>query len=236
MFDEEDYEELYANVETILECNVKTYRSAWEAYAEGNPYTAEQWRLFFEKAVLPDWEKDPESKKEAIKRRVHQRHDEEKQESEVEDLERPEPSTPKRESGKQKPVPAGSTTSDDDLFDSYVEKFLRERHGNRAQEAYIFWARTKDDEKKTSLWNQYSHLNTGMLVIVSLVLPRSNYHQINYTRNYSPNGVRYPMMTRLPTLLWKRPTSGEQRSRDKHHLPLRYRRRPTTSQRHTAKS
>jgi hypothetical protein len=167
LFDEEEYEELYANVETIRATGVKDYRRAWEEYAEGNPYTAEQWRLFFEKVVQPDWQKDPTSKKEAIKEKVYQRHEQKTEETSTENIETAEPSTPKRTSGKPKSVPSGTTVPGHNLFDTYVETFLRERPGSRAQEAYIFWAREKDGQKSQSLWEQYSHLSTGMLVILS---------------------------------------------------------------------
>lgn len=160
LFDEESYEELYANVETILECNIKEYRSGWEGFAEGNPYSAQQWRLFFEEVVLKDWEKDPESKKEAIRTIVHQRHDE-SEEHEAEDN-KSQPSTPKQKTARSQVGSVDESEPGGELFNSHVEKFLLERKSNRAQEAYIFWARETGNAKGKSLWDQLSHLNTGM--------------------------------------------------------------------------
>lgn len=146
-------------METIIECNVKEYRSGWDAYAEGNPYTARQWRLFFEEVVLKDWDKDPETKREAIKTRVHRRHDA-FQESEAENN-TSQPSTPKGKTAKPQSGLADAQEPDEDLINSYVEKFLLERKCNRAQEAYIFWARERGNGKGKSLWDQLSHLTTG---------------------------------------------------------------------------
>jgi len=75
MFDKEDWEELYANADLIKEASVGTYLSSWERWAAGTPQTGDQWRQYFEKVVLPQWERDGQFKKDRVKARVHKRHE-----------------------------------------------------------------------------------------------------------------------------------------------------------------
>ncbi|KAF2654844.1 hypothetical protein K491DRAFT_659496 [Lophiostoma macrostomum CBS 122681] len=74
IFGTEDWEELYANAKIIQEIGVKDYIEAWQSWAKGTPNTAEQWRQYFEKVVLPQWLQDESPKKRGIESRVAKRH------------------------------------------------------------------------------------------------------------------------------------------------------------------
>jgi hypothetical protein len=78
LFGKEDWEELYANVEEILEAPAKTYIEAWANWAKGTSQTADQWRQYFEKVVHPQYRRDEPWKKASIKKRVRQRHETER--------------------------------------------------------------------------------------------------------------------------------------------------------------
>jgi hypothetical protein len=53
----------------------KDYDEAWEKWAQAQDnQTVDQWRQYFEKVVRPQWKRDPEWKREQIKKRVEERH------------------------------------------------------------------------------------------------------------------------------------------------------------------
>ncbi|KAF2202826.1 hypothetical protein GQ43DRAFT_462091 [Delitschia confertaspora ATCC 74209] len=79
IFDDSDYEEVYANVPGILDCTVGKYLQGWEDWAKGTPQSAELWKQYYEKIVLPNWRRDPQGKRDKIKRKVHNRHTRERQ-------------------------------------------------------------------------------------------------------------------------------------------------------------
>jgi hypothetical protein len=153
IFATSDWEELYANVEVIQGIHVTGYIKGWQSWAKGTSQTAEQWRQYFEKIVLPQWEQDGSAKKKTIKDRVARRHDPEKEdegEDEVDveggvtemQTESPAvlgPSTPTPKRKREQSAPVIGAPSEDAL----VEQFLKERGGHRAQDAYMFWAREK---------------------------------------------------------------------------------------------
>ncbi|OCL14933.1 hypothetical protein AOQ84DRAFT_384395 [Glonium stellatum] len=61
-FTKQDWDDLYENVPAILRCDVATYLQAWEKWAAGTPQSAEQWRTYYEKKVVPQWTKDHAAK------------------------------------------------------------------------------------------------------------------------------------------------------------------------------
>lgn len=76
-FSTRDWEELYAFVEEIdsMDKGAVSYEAAWESWAEKEDnQTAEQWRQYYEKVVRPQWERDPASKRERIRKKVMERH------------------------------------------------------------------------------------------------------------------------------------------------------------------
>ncbi|KAF2494699.1 hypothetical protein BU16DRAFT_45692 [Lophium mytilinum] len=58
----EDWVEVYSNVSTIQDTPARDYIAGWEGWAEGTDHTAQEWRDFYEKTVLPRWEKDQDAK------------------------------------------------------------------------------------------------------------------------------------------------------------------------------
>lgn len=76
-FSTEDWEDLYAFVEHIdnIAADKQAYDISWTNWAEHRDnQTSEQWRQYYEKVVRPQWLKDPESKRNQIKRKVEERH------------------------------------------------------------------------------------------------------------------------------------------------------------------
>jgi len=62
-FTKQDWDELYENVPSIQKFSVATYLQGWGSWAENTPQSAEQWQTYYEKKVMPQWEKDREAKK-----------------------------------------------------------------------------------------------------------------------------------------------------------------------------
>ncbi|KAJ4371693.1 hypothetical protein N0V86_008246 [Didymella sp. IMI 355093] len=76
-FSTEDWEDLYAFVEHIdkFRHDELAYKTSWTNWAENQDnQTPEQWRQYYEKVVRPQWLEDPVSKRERIKRKVEERH------------------------------------------------------------------------------------------------------------------------------------------------------------------
>lgn len=61
-FTKQDWDDLYENVPSILDCRVATYLQAWDLWAKETSHSAEQWRTYYEKKVLPQWGKDRKAK------------------------------------------------------------------------------------------------------------------------------------------------------------------------------
>lgn len=57
-FTKQDWDDLYENVPAILHCKVATYLQGWDLWAKNTSHSAEQWRTYYEKKVLPQWGKD----------------------------------------------------------------------------------------------------------------------------------------------------------------------------------
>jgi len=77
MFTTEDWEELYAFVDHIdsFSDDQLSYETSWREWAENKgSQTSEQWRQYYEKVVRPQWQQDPSSKRELIRKKVDQRH------------------------------------------------------------------------------------------------------------------------------------------------------------------
>lgn len=74
LFDQEDWEELYGNAESIKSSNVEGYLEGWENWAQGTHQTAEQWKQYYEKVVLPQWKRDGQAKRDQITEKVQRRH------------------------------------------------------------------------------------------------------------------------------------------------------------------
>lgn len=76
LFNKKDWEELYAFVEEIQSRTGDEYTAAWAAWADTKTQSAEQWRQYFEKVVLPQWKRDPVWKRKEIRKEVEARYDE----------------------------------------------------------------------------------------------------------------------------------------------------------------
>jgi hypothetical protein len=76
-FSSDDWEELYAFVDIIEGlAGQERYDRAWKQWAESQDnQTVEQWRQYYEKVVRPQWLRDPEWKREQIRKKVEMRHD-----------------------------------------------------------------------------------------------------------------------------------------------------------------
>ncbi|OAL52528.1 hypothetical protein IQ07DRAFT_642208 [Pyrenochaeta sp. DS3sAY3a] len=76
LFSPDDWEELYAFVETIDSvAGQDGYEGAWTSWAENqNKQTADQWRQYYEQVVRPQWLRDPEWKREQITKKVEEQH------------------------------------------------------------------------------------------------------------------------------------------------------------------
>jgi hypothetical protein len=76
-FSSDDWEELYAFVDIIQGlAGQERYDRAWKQWAESQDnQTVEQWRQYYEKVVRPQWLRDPEWKREQIRKKVEMRHE-----------------------------------------------------------------------------------------------------------------------------------------------------------------
>ncbi|KAF2680888.1 hypothetical protein K458DRAFT_344746 [Lentithecium fluviatile CBS 122367] len=168
LFNKEDWEELYAFVREIKSATGQKYLDAWKAWAEDQETrTADEWRQYFEKVVLPQWERDPVWKRENVRKEVEKKREETASQkasqrspspadAEATKTVEPEagPSTPK---GKRK---LKRTESEDARFDQYLE----ERHKSKYSSAYVYFAR----DKKWSVWNEepgldYTELHMALM-------------------------------------------------------------------------
>lgn len=164
LFDDDDYDKVYAATEVILERKEgdgeKKYVKSWEDLAATTKQTAEEWMTFFEKIVLPQWQKDSPSKRKEIQKRVFEDGDQdegdeqngiEEQESEKAEPKGKEPahpSTPPRNTAKTNGKMSKQRVHHSSLFEAYLQQFREERKGLEVQKAYVFWARDKDGARK----------------------------------------------------------------------------------------
>ena len=146
LFSQDDWLELYAFVDDISSVTVdKMYTDAWLGFAElkGNQ-TADQWRQYYEKVVRPQWLRDPEWKKVAIKKRMEQ------------DIEEGSPSQTTKsderqhaEFEKETEAPAAATLEGDTVVDEPTapeDEHIREpleRVSARVPPAYTMYARER---------------------------------------------------------------------------------------------
>ncbi|RMZ68735.1 transcription factor [Pyrenophora seminiperda CCB06] len=79
MFTAENWSELYGNVDLIDDTKADSrYDLCWDGWAEAQgDQTAEQWRQYYEKVVRPQWLRDPQSKRDEIRKERERKHAEE---------------------------------------------------------------------------------------------------------------------------------------------------------------
>ncbi|KAL6709881.1 hypothetical protein ACN47E_000666 [Coniothyrium glycines] len=72
LFTSDDWEQLYAFVDHInAVTDEDRYKKGWVAWAEDREkQTAEQWRQYYEKVIRPQWLRDPESKRDQIRKKL----------------------------------------------------------------------------------------------------------------------------------------------------------------------
>ncbi|KAF2825368.1 hypothetical protein CC86DRAFT_371062 [Ophiobolus disseminans] len=112
-FSSEDWEELYAFVDTIesFKEDKEDYEKAWEGWAEQQEnQTAEQWRQYYEKVVRPQWLRDPEWKRKQINAKMEARHEQDARESQNSDQQKelPDDISTTAVAGKDNPPPKAS--------------------------------------------------------------------------------------------------------------------------------
>ena len=171
-FTKQDWDELYENVPSIQDCSVATYLQGWDLWAKNTPQSAEQWRTYYEKKVMPQWEKDREAKKD----KRGESHEQTATTSTGEPSTRPEAqkstrseapqvenATPLKKSGFTTPpspnfLRAVDATEDGKAVSSenvetesskshalLVEKFAKERQGKLPMKAYKFFVENNMD-------------------------------------------------------------------------------------------
>lgn len=162
LFGKEDWEELYAFAEEIQAQSGEAYRKGWEGWAQGKRQTAGQWRQYFEKIVMPQWQADPQEKREGIRARVERRKDEdtvreEHETGEVEDLpEQKEPAARPSTTSVKAPNKRKHSDRRVDAFDLD----LNARWKVEGPSGYVLFARAN----KWQVWNkEHPELDYGML-------------------------------------------------------------------------
>jgi hypothetical protein len=164
-FTSEDWEELYAFVDIIDAVEgKKNYDQAWEKWAKAQDnQTVDQWRQYFEKVVRPQWQRDPESKREQIRNKVEERHQaassqqmNEEAEAEAEAIPAiDESNVATQRSTEAEPI-EDEPTEVNDTQDVLVEQELEaKRIGSDNAAAYFYYAR----EQKWSTWNAQPELD-----------------------------------------------------------------------------
>lgn len=161
LFDEEDWEELYAFVEEITSCPHDRYATCWEAWAAEKAQTADQWRQYFEKVVKPQWDRDPISRRERIKRKVEMRHEAESsqnkgKEPQPRDETRPSEAPVSKPSPSPEPKKSIAKRKRSDVHELF-EADLKERYRGKASAAYIHYAR----EQRWSVLNDHPGFDYG---------------------------------------------------------------------------
>ncbi|KAF1953804.1 hypothetical protein CC80DRAFT_494384 [Byssothecium circinans] len=162
MFSREDWEELYAFTEQITSSGAEqNYLDAWKALAEDkNAQSAEMWQQYFEKVVRPQWVRDPEWKRQKIRKLVEERHETKASQkatqenntqnvgAQKETAETGQASTPRTESPKGK---RKRKKDEDERFEEHLSK----HHKGKASSAYVFFAR----ERKYTVWHDQPGLD-----------------------------------------------------------------------------
>ncbi|CAE7211998.1 hypothetical protein P3342_012307 [Pyrenophora teres f. teres] len=142
MFSTEDWLELYAYVD-LIETSKENgrYNEWWDSWAETQgEQTSEQWRQYYEKIVRPQWLRDPQSKRDKIKKQIDEKHAEEEpsQSQSVcehfSEQEEPEEESPTTENSKASEQPSESE-------DGRFEDFLNEEGTDELPAAYKLYAR-----------------------------------------------------------------------------------------------
>lgn len=160
LFEKEDWEMLYAFASDISGEQGDDYRQGWSRWAEGQPQTAGQWRQYFEKVVLPQWQLDSDEKHALIKNRVEKRQEEKDRQkgSHTSQLEAPSMHDQQHaESSPPHPRASSTKRKRNELDDNTFESYLSEHRKGKAPSAYVHFAR----EKKWDLWNQKPELDYG---------------------------------------------------------------------------
>lgn len=161
LFSKENWEQLYAAVEVIMEVTPEDYLEGWQRLSEENSQTAEQWRQYFEKVVHPQWKRDPPSKREKIKKQAEQRNEEKlsqdaqhESDTREESIEKdasnaePRPSSPNLK-------PSDARAKESNLEDERFELYLNDRRKGKASRAYVHFAQGM----KWTVWNEQPGLD-----------------------------------------------------------------------------
>ena len=148
-FTKQDWDELYENVSSIQGCSVARYLQGWGLWAKNTPQSAEQWRTYYEKKVMPQWEKDREAKKD----KRDGNHEQTATTSTGEPSTRPEAQKSTRSEAPQveNATPLKKVSSENVETESseshalLVEKLAKERQGKLPMKAYKFFVENNMD-------------------------------------------------------------------------------------------
>jgi hypothetical protein len=147
LFSQDDWLELYAFVDDISSVtDDEKYKSAWLGFAEmKGSQTADQWRQYYEKFVRPQWLRDPEWKKVAIKKRMEQEIEGGSPSQTTESDERQHAELEKETEAPAAPTLEGDTVVDEPTApeDEHIEKPLRNEVSARVPPAYTMYARER---------------------------------------------------------------------------------------------
>lgn len=116
IFENNDWENLYANVPVITES--ENNDAIWEAWAETTTQTGQQWKQYFKKVVRPQWDQDPEWKREEVRKRFEERRRKEDEDEQTEEDEEAGPSVRKEQGQRHE----GSQEDDEDKQSDDVDE------------------------------------------------------------------------------------------------------------------
>jgi hypothetical protein len=162
-FAKRDWDELYENVPLIQKCTVAKYLQGWDLWAKNTPQSAEQWRTYYEKKVMPQWEKDHGNEQTATTSTGELSTRPEAQKSTRSEAPQVENATPLKKSGFRTPpspnflravdaIEDGKAVSSENVetesSESHallVEKLAKERQGKLPMKAYKFFVENNMD-------------------------------------------------------------------------------------------
>lgn len=165
-FTSEDWEEIYAHVDTIESAGQLRYDEGWEKWAEHQAnQTAEQWRQYYEKVVRPQWMRDPQWKRDQIHKKVEKAHGQKS--SSTPNTSQQQPGNDKEEDSEAILAVQNSSSkklkkpseAEDELFEEerYNQMLAARRSHDDDAAAYIFFARLQ----KWPTWDAQPGLNHG---------------------------------------------------------------------------
>jgi len=161
IFTTEDWLELYAYVDLIDATKEDgRYNDSWDGWAENQgEQTSEQWRQYYEKVVRPQWLRDPQSKRDEIKKQMEQKHEEEPSQSQSIREQFPEQEKPEEETVAPRPIVQESEAIEQPSESEHerFESLLNDEGADRLPTAYTFYAR----KMKQVTWNAQPSLDYG---------------------------------------------------------------------------